>query len=85
MGSVIMLSGPVGAGKTTVARELIALLPGPISYIEGDTFWSFIAKAEKRARRENFPVIMRAMQDLGATQTCRIPQVWVASSLRETK
>lgn len=61
MGSVIMLSGPVGAGKTTVARELIAQLPGAISYIEGDTFWSFIAKTEKRDHRENFPVIMRAM------------------------
>ena len=61
MGSVIMLSGPVGAGKTTVARELIARLPEPLSYIEGDTFWSFIAKAEKRSRIENFPVIMRAM------------------------
>jgi chloramphenicol 3-O-phosphotransferase len=55
------LSGPVGAGKTTVARELIALLPGPLSYIEGDAFWAFIAKAEKRSRREIFPVLMRAM------------------------
>ncbi|MGA9884966.1 MAG: AAA family ATPase [Candidatus Acidiferrales bacterium] len=61
MGAVIMLSGPVGAGKTTVARELIPRLVGPVSYIEGDTFWSFIAKAENRSRRENFPVIMRAM------------------------
>lgn len=61
MGSVIMLSGPIGAGKTTVARELIAQLPEPISYIEGDTFWSFIAKTERRSRREDFPVIMRAM------------------------
>ena len=38
MGTVIMLSGPVGAGKTTVARELIAIMPGPLSYIEGDAF-----------------------------------------------
>ncbi|MGH9688243.1 MAG: AAA family ATPase [Candidatus Acidiferrales bacterium] len=61
MGAVIMLSGPVGAGKTTVARELIPKLEGPVSYIEGDTFWSFIAKPENWSRRENFPVIMRAM------------------------
>lgn len=61
MGNVIMLSGPVGAGKTTVARELIKLLPGPLAYMEGDTFWSFIAKSEKRGAREHFPVIMRAM------------------------
>jgi Mg-chelatase subunit ChlI len=56
-----MLSGPVGAGKTRVARELIALLPGPLTCIEGDTFWPFIAKAETRSAREIFPVLMRAM------------------------
>jgi len=44
-----------------VARELLALLPGPVSYIEGDTFWSFIAKPHSRDRREVFHVIMRAM------------------------
>jgi len=58
---VVMLSGPVGAGKTTVARLLLPLLAGPWAYLEGDTFWSFIAKAENRSIRENFPVIMRSM------------------------
>src|SRR5215831_9240391 len=61
MGTVIMLSGPVGSGKTTVARELVKLLPDPLSYIEGDTFWSFIAKSENRDMRENFSTIIRAM------------------------
>ena len=56
-----MLSGPIGAGKTTVARELLVLLPAPVSYIEGDTFWSFIDKPHSRDRREVFQVIMRAM------------------------
>jgi uridine kinase len=56
-----MLSGPIGAGKTTVARELIPMLRGQISYIEGDTFWSFIAKTGNQDRREDFRVIMRAM------------------------
>lgn len=58
---VTMLSGPIGAGKTTVARELLALLPAPVSYIEGDTFWSFIDKPHSRDRREVFQVILRAM------------------------
>jgi len=62
MGRVIMLSGPVGAGKTTVARELVSILPEPLSYIEGDTFWSFIKKSKGRDRRENFRTIMRAIR-----------------------
>jgi len=58
--SVIFLSGPIGAGKTAVAKALLPLLPGPLSYIEGDTFWSFIRKDE-RALHENFPVLVRSM------------------------
>jgi predicted ABC-type ATPase len=58
---ITILSGPIGAGKTTVARELLALLPPPVSYIEGDTFWSFVAKAHSRDPREVLQVIMRAM------------------------
>lgn len=59
--SVIFLSGPIGAGKTTVARELVHLLPGPLCYIEGDTFWSFIRKEGERGMQENFPVLIRSM------------------------
>jgi adenylylsulfate kinase-like enzyme len=59
--SVIFLSGPIGAGKTTVAKELVRLLPAPLSYIEGDTFWSFISKEGERGPRDNFPVLMRSM------------------------
>ena len=55
---ITILSGPVGAGKTTVARELVALLPAPVSYIEGDTFWSFVEKAHSADRREVIHVIM---------------------------
>ncbi len=58
---ITILSGPIGAGKTTVARELLALLPPPVSYIDGDTFWSFVAKPHSDDRREVFHVIMRAM------------------------
>lgn len=59
--SVIFLSGPIGAGKTAVAKALLQLLPAPLSYIEGDTFWSFIAKDGDRGLRDNFPVLVRSM------------------------
>jgi gluconate kinase len=61
MGSIVILTGPVGAGKTTVARELIALSPGPMACIEGDTFWSFIAKGAGKGRHHDFRMIMWAM------------------------
>lgn len=62
MKSIVLLSGPVGAGKTTIARELIALSSASIAYIEGDTFWSFIAKNEGgQSRHKNFQMIMRSM------------------------
>jgi adenylylsulfate kinase-like enzyme len=58
--SVIFLSGPVGAGKSTVAQELLQLLPAPLTYIEGDTFWSFIRKGEW-GLQDSFPVLVRSM------------------------
>jgi adenylylsulfate kinase-like enzyme len=59
--SVIFLSGPIGAGKATVAQELLHLLRAPLSYIEGDTFWSFIRKGGERGLGENFSVLIRSM------------------------
>jgi gluconate kinase len=62
MKSIVLLSGPVGAGKTTIAKELIASSTGTIAYIEGDTFWSFIAKGgEDAGRYRNFKMIISAM------------------------
>lgn len=61
MKSVIMLSGPIGAGKTTVARELVSLMQGEVAYIEGDVFWSFLTKTGSLTRRDNFPIIWRSM------------------------
>jgi len=39
----------------------LPLLPPPLSYIEGDTFWSFITKDGERGLRDNFPVLVRSM------------------------
>jgi predicted kinase len=59
---IVILSGPVGSGKTTVAREVLALLPSPAAYIEGDTFWSFLAKGSSRGPTPaSFRAIMASM------------------------
>jgi adenylate kinase family enzyme len=62
MKSIILLSGPIGAGKTTVARELIACSAGPMVYVEGDSFWAhIIRRSELLSRHKNFKMIMTAM------------------------
>lgn len=48
MSSLILLSGPPGAGKSTVARELVASSAGPTVCIEGDKFWSFFPQDRQR-------------------------------------
>ncbi|MGH9534215.1 MAG: phosphotransferase-like protein [Terriglobales bacterium] len=60
-GDVVLLTGPVAAGKTTVARELQKILPPPVAHIEGDAFWPFIPPPVAAHREEMFPVLMRAM------------------------
>ena len=62
MKPIVILSGPVGAGKSTVAAELVALSPPPVAYIEGDKFWFFIAKGgESLPRDKKFKMVMTAM------------------------
>ena len=41
---IILLSGPIGAGKSTVAAAYAASATIPTAYIEGDTFWKHIAQ-----------------------------------------
>jgi hypothetical protein len=59
--AVVMLSGPIGAGKTTVARELIEISPAPLCYIEGDALWPVFVKADAKPRHERFRLLMRSI------------------------
>jgi len=58
---ILILSGPVGSGKTTVAREMVRLLTGEVVLIEGDVFWSFYAKGAHGPTHKRFRTIMSAM------------------------
>jgi hypothetical protein len=69
MAAVTILSGPIGAGKTAVSKELIALWSGPLAYIEGDQFWRFLVKRADGDRREDFRAIMRAMTSTAGSLT----------------
>ena len=84
MKPIILLSGPVGAGKSTVARELVASAPGPLTYIEGDTFWFFLAKgAASQGRHKNFRTVMSAMT--AAPYLTRLPGMrcsWISPCRR---
>jgi adenylylsulfate kinase-like enzyme len=61
LGTVIYLAGPIGAGKTTVAQELVKQLLGPLTHIEGDKFWRFIATLAGKDRREHFTLLMQSV------------------------
>jgi predicted kinase len=58
---MLILSGPVGAGKTTVARELVRQMTGEVVHIEGDVFWSFFVGGAPGSTHTRFRTIMSAM------------------------
>jgi hypothetical protein len=43
-GSVLILTGSPGAGKTTTARSLVETSGGPAVHLHSDDFWHFIRK-----------------------------------------
>lgn len=59
---ILIVSGPIGAGKSAAARELLEGARDGTAYIEGDLFWPFIAKESKRQTPlARFTMTMRAM------------------------
>lgn len=49
-----------------MARELVGLSKMPVAYLEGDTFWHFIAKSkpaenEMEGRKQNARIVIQAM------------------------
>jgi hypothetical protein len=60
--SIILLSGPVGSGKSTIAQEIIKSSTEPFVYIEGDKFWLFFVKGfENRGLVSNFKTVMSSI------------------------
>jgi hypothetical protein len=62
MNSIVILTGPIGAGKTTVAGELVGLLSDPVVSIEGGVFWTFLVQIHPRqSSAKAFRMIMTSM------------------------
>jgi len=43
-GTILILTGPPGSGKTTTARRLVESSVGPAVHLHSDDFWHFIRK-----------------------------------------
>jgi len=61
-GRIVVISGPIGAGKSTVAQALVARASVPTIWIEGDDFWNFSARGVNLfSRLKNFELMIRSM------------------------
>ena len=64
-GNIVVLTGPIGAGKSTVASEFMSISPWPFALIEGDHFWKFFdSGANVKPKPVNFKLLIGSV--LGA-------------------
>ena len=73
---VISMSGPIGAGKTSVAKELIKLLPAPLSDIEGIAAGTLPRSAPKRFERTGKPIYLNLESLSGETRPRISARIW---------
>lgn len=64
-GTILILTGPPGAGKTTTARQLVENSVAPAVHLHADDFWHFIRKGAippylPEAQEQN-EVVMRVL------------------------
>jgi predicted kinase len=52
---IIIISGPPGAGKSTLARHLSQSFDKPAACIEGDIFWGFFVQSSGSDKKETSP------------------------------
>jgi hypothetical protein len=63
---ILVISGPVGGGKTTVAKLVVAQWGTPVAYLEGDEFWKFFmtrapADSQAEARFRDGRIVVQAL------------------------
>ena len=68
-------------GQDGGGKGVIAAASRTASYIEGDTFWSFIRKDGERGLRDNFPVVLAPSISCAAWDDDDESKTWAAPAL----
>jgi chloramphenicol 3-O-phosphotransferase len=70
-GEILILTGPPGAGKTTIAEAFVAACDEPVVHLRSDQFWRFIKKGVippylPAAHKQNETVVVALASSAGA-------------------